>query len=259
MNFCTERLVRSMENRFYGYLFGLLLVNKYMQGVVQQDTILRVVSAIIKSGEKHAITAADGHPVLAFSFHDRNYLGAAHGLSGIVHVLLLCDEAMRDPAVRAATKRCLDWLLTLQYPSGNFPSSLGSRSDELVQWCHGGPGIIPTLCVAARVLGDSHYIEAARLAADDVWRRGLLRKGLGLCHGISGNAYALLSLYHATGERHYLAQAVRFAEFACGPASSKFEFSNTQENLFNGVAAAVTLFHELLADPSRARFPLFEL
>ena len=31
-----------------------------------------------------------------------------------------------------------------------------------------------------------------------VWIRGLLRKGLGLCHGIPGNGFALLKL-HPTG------------------------------------------------------------
>ncbi len=30
-------------------------------------------------------------------------------------------------------------------------------------------------------------------AAQAVWERGLLCKGLGLCHGVSGNAYALLA------------------------------------------------------------------
>lgn len=28
-----------------------------------------------------------------------------------------------------------------------------------------------------------------------IWKRGILRKGCGLCHGTAGNAYAFLSLY----------------------------------------------------------------
>ena len=40
----------------------------------------------------------------------------------------------------------------------------------------------------------------------------LLRvQGVGLCHGISGSGYALLSLYRATGERSYLSHAQQFA------------------------------------------------
>lgn len=36
--------------------------------------------------------------------------------------------------------------------------------------------------------------EAETMARDCVWKEGLLRKGLGLCHGISGNAWPLLLL-----------------------------------------------------------------
>lgn len=35
--------------------------------------------------------------------------------------------------------------------------------------------------------------RSLRLGADLVYNRGLLRKGVGLCHGISGNVYALLA------------------------------------------------------------------
>jgi hypothetical protein len=31
-----------------------------------------------------------------------------------------------------------------------------------------------------------------------VWQQGLLKKGPGLCHGVAGNAYALLRLWKAT-------------------------------------------------------------
>jgi hypothetical protein len=35
-------------------------------------------------------------------------------------------------------------------------------------------------------------------AAEVTWRRGLLAKGPGLCHGVAGNGYALLSVYRCT-------------------------------------------------------------
>jgi hypothetical protein len=49
---------------------------------------------------------------------------------------------------------------------------------------------------AHEVLGSStgSYLAAASRAADTLWERGLLRKGVGLCHGIAGNGYAFLSL-----------------------------------------------------------------
>jgi hypothetical protein len=36
------------------------------------------------------------------------------------------------------------------------------------------------------------WSEAERLASDRVWEEGLLRKGLGLCHGVSGNGWTVL-------------------------------------------------------------------
>jgi hypothetical protein len=35
--------------------------------------------------------------------------------------------------------------------------------------------------------------EVIQRALDHVWKYGVLKKGFGLCHGISGNAYAFLS------------------------------------------------------------------
>lgn len=52
-----------------------------------------------------------------------------------------------------------------------------------------------------QVLGDQVYLAAAERAGELVWQRGLLRKGPGLCHGISGNAYALARLYKTTKVR----------------------------------------------------------
>lgn len=49
-------------------------------------------------------------------------------------------------------KSTVDFLLSIRYPSGNFPSSLGSNSDRLVHWCHGAPGTVQMLCAAYEVI-----------------------------------------------------------------------------------------------------------
>lgn len=48
-------------------------------------------------------------------------------------------------------KPTLDDLLAQRLPSGNFPSSQGSRNDRLVQWCHGAPGFAELLATAYKV------------------------------------------------------------------------------------------------------------
>jgi len=52
---------------------------------------------------------------------------------------------------------------------------------------------------ANKVFLDEKYLNAAEQYADIVWQRGLLTKGYGLCHGVSGNSYTFMSLFQLTG------------------------------------------------------------
>ena len=47
---------------------------------------------------------------------------------------------------------CVEYLLSQQFPSGNFPSSLENRVDKLIHWCHGAPGAIHLMVKAYQVL-----------------------------------------------------------------------------------------------------------
>ena len=71
-------------------------------------------------------------------------------------------------------------------------SKSGSENDKLVQFCHGSPGVIFTYLKASEIFPKdaARYLNMAEKCADAIWRRGILRKGYGLCHGTSGNAYA---------------------------------------------------------------------
>lgn len=54
--------------------------------------------------------------------------------------------------MKSLVKRSLDYLITLRFPSGNYPSSIRSReTDKLVHWCHGAPGFIHMFIQAYRV------------------------------------------------------------------------------------------------------------
>ena len=141
-----------------------------------------------------------------------------HGYAGIL--LVLHRTAARFSPAEAAARagglarlaQLAARLTALQLPSGNFPSSLseGRRErDELVQLCHGAPGVLVAL-LATGAGGPA----AAAAAGDCVWRRGLLRKGVGLCHGIGGNGLVLLQLHRATGDALWLRRSAAFARFA---------------------------------------------
>lgn len=85
---------------------------------------------------------------LMYEWHGKKYWGAAHGLAGIMNVLM--DMDLKPDEVEYV-KGTLRYMIKNRFPSGNYPSSEGSETDRLVHWCHGAPGIALTLVKAAKV------------------------------------------------------------------------------------------------------------
>lgn len=115
---------------------SLFLRNFFMQRAV--------VAEVIKSGRK----MGKGKCPLMYEWHGKRYWGAAHGLAGIMHVLM--DMELKADEVEDV-KATLHYMIRNRFPSGNYPSSEGSESDRLVHWCHGAPGVALTLIKAAKV------------------------------------------------------------------------------------------------------------
>ncbi len=163
-----------------GYLYLLRLVksefrdDRDLQRLLDR-TIEKVVDRILQSP-------------FPWEWHGKAYLGADHGAIGIVMQIVLSS-----PPRAGELKGHLQQLLDLQYPSGNFPSSLPVGSDRLVQWCHGAPGFVTSLVSLRPYFPDlQRRIDAAiEKGRRCIWERGLLTKEPCLCHGISGNALAL--------------------------------------------------------------------
>jgi lantibiotic modifying enzyme len=84
-----------------------------------------------------------------YEWHGKKYWGAAHGLAGIMNVLM--DMELKPDEVEDV-KGTLRYLIKNRFSSGNYPSSEGSESDRLVHWCHGAPGVALTLVKAAEVI-----------------------------------------------------------------------------------------------------------
>ncbi|KAH8554649.1 hypothetical protein BGW37DRAFT_205614 [Umbelopsis sp. PMI_123] len=200
-----------------GYLYALQLVTLYCSDIasdlITDDERLQVIQKVIEHGKKGAI---DGWPLM-WTWHDKHYLGAAHGVAGIIAILLQCGSLV-DPW-KEDLFTVADLLCKLTLSSGNVPSSLSSHKDELVQFCHGAAGIIPCVIMINRLYpGDrsSRLLSYAEKQAKCIWERGLLNKSVGLCHGISGNAFAFLELHLACPDSpDYLNKAAAFCRFAC--------------------------------------------
>jgi hypothetical protein len=163
-----------------GYLYLLRLV----RGAFSQD---KGIQELIEDTADEVIEniMASSRP---WKWHGKAYVGAAHGAIGIITQIVLTEKSWA-PKLQAE----LAALLSYQYESGNFPSSLPPGRDRLVQFCHGAPGVISSLLSLRPYFPDLHdrIDKVISRARSCVWERGLLTKEPCLCHGITGNALAL--------------------------------------------------------------------
>ncbi|XP_022748890.1 lanC-like protein GCL2 isoform X2 [Durio zibethinus] len=241
-----------------GFLWACVFLNKHLgEGTIPSTVTRAVVDEIIKNGK--ALAKKGGSPLM-FEWYGEKYWGAAHGLAGIIHVLMgmeLKPDEIQD------VKDTLRYLIRNRFPSGNYPASEQDRKrDVLVHWCHGAPGIALTYVKAAEVFVDDEFLEAAVDAAEVVWNLGLLKR-VGICHGISGNAYVFLSLYRKTGKLEFLYRAKAFACFLLDRAHkliSKGEMHGGDRpySLFEGIGGMAYLFLDMI-EPLGSRFPAYEL
>ncbi|CAN7996350.1 unnamed protein product [Ixodes hexagonus] len=241
-----------------GYLSALLFLRKHIAtAAVSSDHIRSVVCSVLASGQQLSAQTDTKSPLM-YQWHDSYYLGAAHGISGILYMLLQVRAQLSEAELKDLVRPSVDAFASLQYPSGNYPSSLGSQTDKLVHWCHGAPGAAHLLALAYVVFNDDRYLDRLRKSLDAIWRRGLLKKGYGICHGVAGNAYAFLRMYQLTQEVKYLYRAAKFAEWCFDYGHHNCRTADRPFSLFEGMAGTIYFMTDLL-DPEKAAFPAFQL
>ena len=132
-------------------------------------------------------------------------------------------------------------------------------------------------------MNEVQYLRRAEVIARDViYQRGLLKKGVGLCHGISGNAYTFLSIFRArnleaersnTGkdlnneessfgknnryDSEWIRMAKEFASFAFQNLEHLEHVPDRPYSLFEGLGGLSLLLLDL-SRPNESHFPLFE-
>ncbi|KAJ8438248.1 hypothetical protein Cgig2_030613 [Carnegiea gigantea] len=239
-----------------GFLWSCLFLNKHIgKGTISSSTMRGIVTEVIQAGRR----LGKARCPLMYEWHGKQYWGAAHGLAGIMHILM--DMELK-PDEQEDVKATLRYMIKGRFPSGNYPSSEGSETDRLVHWCHGAPGVALTLAKAAQVFGDKEFLQAAIDAGEVVWKRGLLKR-VGICHGISGNSYVFLTLHRLTGNALYLYRAKAFGSFLEDRAlrlinEGVMHGGDRPFSLFEGVGGMAYLFLDM-QDPTQARFPAYEL
>ncbi|XP_078427422.1 lanC-like protein GCL2 isoform X2 [Wolffia australiana] len=242
-----------------GYIWACSFLNKHIgPNTIPPSHTAAMAKKIVEEGREQARRSGSEWPLM-YEWHGKKYLGAAHGVAGIMNALMTVDLSGDD---RDLVKSTILSLIRRRLPGGNYPSSEGGhQADRLVHWCHGAPGAAMTLVRAHQVFG-GEFLAAAGGAAEVVWRRGLLKR-VGLCHGVSGNAHVFLSLHRATGGGGALHRAKAFASFLLDRgagliAAGEMDGGDRPLSLFEGQGGVALLFLSM-ASPLDSSFPGYEL
>lgn len=146
-----------------------------------------------------------------------------HGLVGIVQALAPVLDDERRATLERETAAILERVAVLEdglanWPPRDRPTLPGPDGQIRLQWCAGGPGM---------VVGAADYLDEGLLlaGAELCWKAGPhgAEKGPSICHGTSGNGYALLTAFERTGDERWLERARRFAMHALDQARRERE------------------------------------
>lgn len=200
----------------------------------------------------------------------RNLAGYSHGAAGAGHGLYELAEATGESAFAQAAEQAFSYERRLFDPQarnwpdlrgvGRRPKQSGAPSFSTF-WCHGAPGIALSRLRAYELTGDQAHRDEAAVGVATTQRHveAAARSGTGnysLCHGLAGNAEALLYAIDllgadwATGEALALqvaeagieAFAQRGVAWPCGTLGGE------TPNLMLGLAG-IGLFYLRLGDP----------
>jgi len=230
-----------------GYLYCLLYLKKYIMTernkIINKDsmnllnnTIIEIFNLLIKSGIK-SMEKYHWDKCLLFPFpinenRPQFYLGAAHGLIGVLYILLstikFYPELFNQQLTIDKNKinipdillKSIKYVQSLQIEStGNFPSDIsGKDSGALVHFCHGCVGALHLFLLAEQFYPNNGFKETALSCNKCLWERGLLYKGNSLCHGMSGIVYSLIKLYKYTKNDFYLKEAIAICKGTYDPS-----------------------------------------
>jgi hypothetical protein len=187
---------------------------------------------------------------------DYRGLGTVHGAAGNTLALRRVEP---DDLLARETADLLDRHAFRADGLANWPGTpraqLARPRDgrRCLQWCTGGPGVV---CGGWDFLDEELVLAGAEL----VWQAGGHgdEKGHGLCHGTSGNGFALLKAFARTGDELWLERARRFAVHALAQADRIAAANGRRRySLFTG-DVGTALFAAACLDGD-TRFPIVDV
>jgi hypothetical protein len=163
-----------------------------------------------------ALRARRGEDGLWRQDDDYRGLGTTTGAAGNTLALLRFepDDALASETAAVLSRHAVREGGLANWPGTPRPTLVRPRDGCIcLQVCTGAPGV---LIGAWEYLAEDLLLAGAEL----VWQAGAHgdEKGHGLCHGTSGNGFALLKAFARTGDERWLERARRFALHALAQA-----------------------------------------
>jgi lantibiotic modifying enzyme len=187
---------------------------------------------------------------------DYRGLGTLHGAAGNTLALLRFepDDALASETAEALGRHAFRDGGLANWPGSPRPQLVRPRDGRIcLQWCTGAPGV---LAGAWDYLDEDLLLAAAEL----IWQAGAHQdqKGHGLCHGTSGNGFALLKAFARTRNELWLERARRFAIHALAQAE-RLDAANGRRrySLFTGDIG--TAFFAAACLDLDARYPVVDV
>jgi hypothetical protein len=202
-----------------------------------------------------ALRARRGDDGLWRQDDDYRGLGTLHGAAGNTLALrrLEADDVLARETAAVLARHAVREGGLANWPGTPRPQLARPRDGRIcLQWCTGAPGVIA---------GAWDYMDEDLLlaGAELVWQAGAHgdEKGHSLCHGTSGNGFALLKAFARTGDELWLERARRFAVHALVQAERLAAANGRRRySLFTGDAGTALFAAACLdVDP---RFPIVD-
>jgi len=239
-----------------GCLHGLLFAKQRFPEWKQLDTyIANLAKEIIQAGSDSS------RDYLMWKWHGKEYLGAIHGVAGILFILLLCGEDLLlkiDEDILGRIHQTIKFCMQhFRFEGGNIMSSTENDHDQLVHFCHGATGWIPLLSKMARLeyAESSYYLHLLDEIGGVVWQRGLIaNKGPGICHGIGGSICGLIDIFASTGDVKWLHRAQWFSLYLSQNWKRLNPLADRPYSLFEGMCGAfysLSTTHLVTSDRSK--------
>ncbi len=203
-----------------------------------------------------ALRARRGDDGLWRQDDDYRGLGTLHGAAGNTLALLRFepDDALASETAALLSRHAFREGGLANWPGSPRPQLARPRDGRIcLQWCTGAPGVLA---------GAWDYLDEDLLLAGTelIWHAGAHgdEKGHGLCHGTSGNGFALLKAFARTGDERWLERARRFAVHALAQAERIATATGRRRySLFTG-DVGTALFAAACLDLD-ARYPIIDV